>query len=44
MRKKRKKSLHQPKAGRSSKYFGDTFFDYGLFDGDSGDGGDGGGE
>ena len=43
-RKKRKKTPHQPKAGRSSKYFGGTFFDYGLFDGDSGDSGDGGGE
>ena len=44
-RKKSKKSRHQPKAGRSSRYFGSTYFDYGLFDGGSGDsgGGDGGG-
>jgi 8-oxo-dGTP pyrophosphatase MutT (NUDIX family) len=44
-RKKSKKPRHQPKAGRSSKYFGSSYFDYGLFDGGSGDsgGGDGGG-
>jgi 8-oxo-dGTP pyrophosphatase MutT (NUDIX family) len=44
-RKKSKKSKHQPKAGRSTKYFGSSYFDYGLFDGGSGDSGagDGGG-
>ena len=44
-RKKTRKAKHQPKAGRSSKYFGSSYFDYGLFDGGSADsgGGDGGG-
>ena len=40
------KKSHHPKPGRNKKYFGGSFYDFGLLHGDSGDadgGGDGGG-
>ena len=41
-----KKNKHRPKAGRSKKYFGSSFYDFGLLHGDEGGGsaGDAGGD